>query len=78
MAIRTFYVAIDMHLQTRGSALIMLSDLLKGLQHQINLENLVSYGLWELQVKAMQVEGKECTEQDQRLTMDLRAMKMGM
>ena len=75
MAIRTFYVAIDMHLQTRGSALIMLTDLLKGLQH---LENLVSYGLWELQVKAMQVEGKECTEQNQRLTMDLRAMKMGM
>ena len=75
MAIRTFYVAIDMHLQTRGSALIMLTDLLKGLQH---LENLVSYGLWKLQVKAMQVKGKECTEQDQRLTMDLRAMKMGM
>ena len=60
------------------SALIMPTDLLKGLQHQINLETLVSYGLGELQVKAMQVEGKECIGQVHKLMMDLRVMKMGM
>ena len=55
------------------SALIMLTELLKGLQHQFSV---VSFGLGEHQVKAMQVEGKECTEQVQKLTIHLRAVKL--
>ena len=40
--------------------------------------SVVSFGLGEHQVKAVQVEGKEYTEQVQKLTIDLRAVKSGM